>query len=341
MKKPLLLSIFTFLVFLSFTVIVSCTKEGDQGPAGENGINGTNGSDGTAGCVTCHTMTEDLIARIFQWENSIHATGGNYDRNTESCAPCHTSMGFREVVQTGAQETTDVIQNPTPINCYTCHAIHETYTAADWALRVTGPVTFWNNTTESIDAGTGSVCVQCHQMRVVDPAIDPATPGTIVNMTNKRFGGHHGPQGNIFAGIGGYEFTGGTYPNSMHTTLVTNGCVTCHMADPPYGDQIGGHQMSATPTGCVACHPDEDALDLKVLETYIMIDTLLTQLRIELELAGIYAGGYLAVPADYTFDQLGAYLNYQIVNEDLSYGVHNYAYAKALLENSIAAVKKD
>lgn len=343
MKKTLLLTIFTLVSFLAITVIVSCTKEG---PKGEPGINGT---DGTAVCGTCHNMTEDLIARIFQWEASTHATGGNFERNSNSCAPCHTSDGFREVIQTGADTTAATVNNPTPPNCYTCHEIHETYTATDWALRISGAVTFWNNPTVSFDAGNGSICLQCHQMRIVSPAVDPATPTATVDMTNKRWGGHHGPQGNIFAGTGGYEYTSGTYNNSMHTTLVTNGCAECHMGD-PYGTQAGGHQMGVTYeyhghdayllSGCITCHTDEDALELKIADTRAIIDTLLSQLKTELELAGIYDAGYLAVPATYTMDQAGAYLNYQIVLEDRSAGAHNYAYARALLENSIAALKK-
>ncbi|MFC2107775.1 hypothetical protein ACFLRY_05525, partial [Bacteroidota bacterium] len=295
--------------------------------------------------------TEDLLAKVIQWEASIHATGGNFERNDVGCAPCHTSMGFKEVIVTGLQETAAAIDNPTPPNCYTCHAIHETYTAADWALRLTGAVELWNNPGVTNDYGTGSVCIQCHQMRVVSPAVNPATPTATVDITSSRWGGHHGPQTNILSGNGGYEFTGGTYPNSFHTANVTNGCVDCHMAN-AFGAQAGGHTMnvaylyhgSTEPNlaGCMTsgCHTDEDALVIQIEDTQAEIDTLLVHLEHALTAAGIFnPSNGLMNTGTWTMDQAGAYLNYQIVEEDRSKGVHNFKYAKALLENSLAAVK--
>ena len=225
-------------------IVASCTKEGPQGPAGENGINGT---DGTATCGQCHNSGEDFMAKVTQWNMSVHATGMNYDRNSTSCAPCHTSMGFREIIETGENSTAESIQNPTPINCYTCHKVHETYTADDWELRYTDPVTYLQGGA-TFDYGISNLCAKCHQSREASPYPAMGT-GTIEfpEGTSYRWGPHHGPQSNLFAGVGksgAYEIGGKAYSNSWHTNNFEDACNTCHMADPPYGDHWGGHTFA-------------------------------------------------------------------------------------------------
>jgi len=174
---------------------------------------------------------------------------------------------------------------------------------------------------------------------------DPIAGGTI-NIGNYRWGGHHGPQANIIAGAGAYE-VGTGYANSAHTELVTDGCVTCHMAE-PYGTQAGGHQMGIeyeyhgnielNLQGCLACHPDEDALIILMEATKEDIETLLADLKSVLETQGILdENGYIN-EGTWSADQAGAYLNYITVLEDRSGGAHNFAYARTLLVNSIASL---
>ena len=57
-----------------------------------------------------------------------------FERNGAGCAVCHTSEGFTERITTGTFEIAEDIDNPSPINCRTCHSIHDTYTSSDWAL---------------------------------------------------------------------------------------------------------------------------------------------------------------------------------------------------------------
>lgn len=349
MKKLTFLSIFALLVASAILVISGCTKEGEQGPAGPPGTNGTNGengingTDGTAGCILCHDASQVMFAKINQWENSGHATGGNFERNGTSCAPCHTSQGFREVLVTGEQVTAEAINNPNPINCYTCHKVHETYTTDDWGLTTTDAFALWING-EVYDYGASNQCAHCHQPRIPDPL--PVVGGDDVTVTSPYWGLHHGPQSNMFLGTGGYE-VGTGYTNSSHTTMISNGCVECHMAT-AYGVQAGGHSFGMTysyhghdvvnQAGCVACHTDPDALETKIEETKADIDQLLTDLKVILMDIGVLDDSDHIVPGTWTADQAGGVLNYNMVREDRSGGSHNYAYAKKLLENTITAL---
>lgn len=354
MKRQLLL-LLLLPVLSAGLIFVSCTKEGPEGPAGEDGINGT---DGTATCGQCHNSGESFLAKVVQWEQSVHATGGNYARNTTSCAPCHTSMGFREVVETGETTTAEDISNPTPINCYTCHKVHETYTSDDWELRTVAPVAFLEGGA-TYDVGVSNLCAKCHQSRKADPYPAMGT-GTIEfpEGTSYRWGPHHGPQSNLFAGVGvsgAYE-VGSGYENSFHSNNFENGCKTCHMAPTPYGGPgAGGHTFAMgyeyhgsselNFNGCLTsgCHTDEDALMSKVETKKLEIEDLMTQLKGLLEEFGIMDTvghpGYLNVPGTYSNELAGAFYNYKFLEEDRSVGLHNFNYAKALLENSIAAIQ--
>lgn len=345
MKKFTLLSLIELIIIVSVLIFSGCTKEGPQGPPGEDGINGT---DGTAECIKCHDNSQDIFAASNQWENSGHATGGNFERNDTDCAPCHTSQGFLERIKTGAQETEAPIENPNPVNCYTCHKIHETYTPEDWAFTTQDPVELWITMTEKgtiYDHGKSNLCANCHQPRVPDPFPDPNTGGNITP-SSPYWGPHHGPQAAMIAGAGGYE-VGSGYSNSMHTDLIENGCVTCHMAD-AYGVQAGGHTMGITyayhghdvvnQAGCTECHTNPDDLEALIENTKEDIELLLADLRTLLLDQGVMDESDHVVPEEMTMDQAGAVFNYLFVLEDRSDGAHNFAYARTLIENSIDAI---
>ncbi|MEZ4958953.1 MAG: hypothetical protein R2830_03985 [Saprospiraceae bacterium] len=344
------------LVFLGFALFLGFSScEGDEGPVGPAGPTGETGEQGLPGeqgwgtqdCAKCHSNSQLITAKVFQWEHSGHATGGHYDRNTTSCAVCHTSQGFLERIATGGQTTAEDIKDPLPQNCYTCHKIHQTYTEADWASTVTEPVTLWL-TGDIIDVGKGNLCVSCHQARIPSPALpDPATGGT-VTITNSRYGPHHGAQGMMFNGKGGYE-VGTGYSNSAHTQFVENACVTCHMATAKAA-VAGGHTFNVS-TGeefadintaaCVACHTNLGELETTVDDVRADIDNLVVELETKLVDRGLLnPTTKLAIPnQDFEGHEAGALWNYQYVQEDKSRGIHNYKYAKKLLENSIAALQ--
>ena len=52
--------------------------------------------------MQCHSNDVTLFAKQVQYEKSTHRLGGNFERATASCAPCHTHQGFLERMATGA-----------------------------------------------------------------------------------------------------------------------------------------------------------------------------------------------------------------------------------------------
>jgi hypothetical protein len=346
MKKIKLLSmLFSVALVVSLIAISACTKEGPAGAPGKDGENGLNGTDGTATCGVCHDNSETVEIKLAQWGKSIHAIGGRNFENATGCAPCHTSQGFKEVVNTANTSTAEAPANPANINCYTCHKIHDTYATSDWELRKTTAMTFWL-TGETVDLGKGNICIQCHQPRISYPIPDVTTPDAIYTVTSTRFGPHHGSQGATFTGSGYYE-VGSGYENTH--TVITDACVTCHMAD-AIGYNAGGHTFNIYDeeegnfnlAGCASCHSDEDALlaDIESLQTEVT--DKLAQLGVLLEAAGIYnpagTSGY-AVKGDYTTKIVGAYWNWISITEDRSLGVHNPKFVTRILDNTIASLQ--
>jgi hypothetical protein len=215
--------------------------------------------------------------------------------------------------------------NPTRQDCRTCHQIHTTYTAADFALETTEPVTLYAFEGVTFDGGQGNLCVNCHQPR---RAIAEAVDG-MIEVTSTHWGPHHGPQSAMLLGLAGAGDVEGK--PSAHATMVADTCVACHMGE---GDD---HTFEPSITGCQACHADAEDFDINGLQTEVqaMLD--------ELE-EGLLAKGWLDEEGHPTVDfipedEAAALWNWiYIAHEDKSLGVHNPAYTKALIEAGLAAL---
>jgi len=348
MKKFRLLTMLgSVAIVVSLIVVGACTKEGPPGKDGVDGKDGEpgiNGTDGTATCGVCHDNSETVETKIGQWENSFHANSGLQFENRTTCAPCHTSQGFKEALAIDSSATMAAIENPANINCYTCHKIHDTYTASDWSLRVTEPSPFWL-TGETADLGKANLCIKCHQERTSYAIPDVTNPDGIYTVTSTRFGPHYGVQGTSISGIGFYK-VGEGYMNSAHTGI-EDACINCHMAS-AVGYATGGHtwimedeEEGLNTNGCLECHTAEEAGTLKE-ELAVEITDLMTQLGTKLEAARIYnpagTSGY-AVKGDYPNKIAGAYWNWISIEEDRSLGVHNPKFVKRILEKSIESLQ--
>ena len=191
--------------------------------------------------------------------------------------------------------------------------------------------------------GKGNLCSNCHQPRIPDPM--PVKGGDDVILTSTRWGIHHGPQSALVAGTAGYEFEGESYGSNPHAG-VDNTCITCHMAK-PYGAQAGGHTMKMAYdlhgtmeyniAGCTECHDDDivNKLETKGEE----VEELLVELQSKLIANGVLnESGSIIINKKISADNAGALLNYLLVEEDRSFGVHNPTYIVALLKNSIAGI---
>lgn len=296
-----------------------------------------------------------LYAKQVQYLASTHRNGGNFERSTTSCAICHTHQGFIEILATGANATAANIEDPAPVNCRTCHQIHKTYTAADYALTRTGPITMMaGGATVDLGSRAGNLCGQCHQGRAVSPL--PVLGGAAVTVTNTRYGFHHGPQANVIAGVGAFKFTGpATIPTATHVhgdpSFNEGVCAGCHMND-AFGQQSGGHtwNMSYEYHGstveniaaCAECHKTVTNFDHFSLRPDVK--ALLAELNTELVRLGIRPvttdpHNYYAVRGTFPADVAAAFLNWQMFSEDRSGGLHNPPYVKNVLINTIAKVK--
>lgn len=370
MKKNLSkIALFSGFAMLLAGALIISSCEGPMGPAGADGTNGIDGEDGidaSATCIQCHDDNQVIVTRSKQYSISGHAMGHTSGYTNRSlgpdynCAGCHTSQGFLDNL---LGESNVPYANVTQPNCYTCHNIHDTYTAADWALTssdVVQPLTG----SEGADLGTGNQCVSCHQFvgrYILNETLfanfnDGGQTAITTTGAELRVGVHHAPQYNILAGMDLFEFTGDTeYPTSNHVLAkADDGCVTCHMND-GFGD-LTGHSMAMTyefhgenfnwPASCLVCHEEDGDNDLTEMfeEVTASTTTLLGQLYDLLVASGVMypsdAGGnaYLVMPGDFTTDLMAAHVNYNAIREDKSLGFHNPGYTSAVLENSIQAL---
>ena len=221
--------------------------------------------------------------------------------NSGGCQMCHTHEGFRKRVskaydapdgsysiqyswstsaQVGSPSTTpntpltaDVILNPSPVHCFTCHTPHGIGTTDNVSLDQTIPegTTITTQTGAVWSKSKASLCAECHQIRLnASPTTSASILGNVTGSgkfsVSAPYGPHHGPQTDMNLGSGGAQYTGtatgsagsvtfaGTYGNSPHTSLDTANCITCHMQS-DYEDinltgslsvsaAVGGHAMT-------------------------------------------------------------------------------------------------
>ncbi len=343
MRKRSIFVIGLVLVILLVPLLTACQgSPGERGPAGPAGPPGPVTPAAQAEgpeCASCHNDTTLVKSRQVQYAASFHGAGFTFERSGADCAICHTSEGFTERIATGSNKIAGDIQNPSPINCRTCHKVHTSFTKADFALTADAPVKI-QLTGDTINLGKGNLCTNCHQPRWAYKV--PEVGGGDVEITSTRFGPHHGPQSTMLFGLAGYgEFKG----SNVHAS-VPDGCTTCHMAS-AYGKQAGGHTMKMAyeyhghevpnVAGCKSCHSDIKSFDRNGVQTDV--EALLDELKALLVAEGLITESGSGIVGTFSSEQVGALWNYKMVSEDRSLGVHNPQYAKALLQTAIDALK--
>ncbi|MCX6250290.1 MAG: hypothetical protein NTX61_06015 [Bacteroidetes bacterium] len=319
-------------------VLTGCTK---SGPAGK---------DANATCTQCHTFADTIVAKIFQYDASKHASGSTaFEGTNKSCAPCHASQGFDEVVVTGADTTKTGIADAAPINCRTCHKIHNSYTSSDWDLKTTAAFSPRYDHTASIDlafnGGSSNLCARCHQARAASPGLtNPTSNVDSIKITSGRWGPHHGPQGLIMAGKGAFEVGAAAFGNSPHRDQAA--CMTCH-GGYAQGNFVGGHTLTMTTTSdnlgdnytvCKPCHASASATTgFNIGGVQDEIEGMMQDLKVKLAAANVLdtTTMFIKVPKYYKQKQLAVYWNFQLIEADRSMGVHNYQYTYDILQSGI------
>jgi hypothetical protein len=346
MRRQLLL-----MLGVAFMVFTMAACEGDVGPAGPQGPPGDPGDIATISCADCHYNDATLVAVQAQYSEALHWTSDVWTR-TGACMECHNHNGFIHAVVNG-DALPARFDNPVPINCRTCHEIHTTFTADDYALTTTEPVSFKFGD-GVFDQGNGNLCANCHQSRPISPV--PAIGGDPITLTaqggvvpaGNRYGPHYGPQANVMEGASMFEFAGSmSYPT---TNPHARDCASCHMVAPAFDGGVylaGGHKFTLSwgdaanqqlIAACTQCH--SGATSFNHLNGRTEIQGLLATLRGLLEAEGIMrAADYYANPGTYDPEVAMAFLNWKFIYHDHSYGTHNPGYARAILTNSIEAMQ--
>lgn len=331
------------MILLAALVSASLFMISCEGPAGKDGLAGTDGKNGQEQCATCHNSSNLLFAKQLQWANSQHGVGTTFERSGTSCAPCHTSDGFHEVLASGAFNTAAEVQNPTGQNCRTCHFVHRNSNDTDWELTKVGEVKFRVDTTLTHNFGKGASCATCHQARTYSPVLN--LEAETYTVANNRFGPHYATAANTFIGKGAIEIAGPVpYSSTLaHKNAMQNTCVDCHMGK-AFGAQAGGHTMKMTYNEgtsdnvavCTGCHADATKFDFRGTQTEVK--TLMAELKQKLTDKNMVDGEGYPKAGTYPTKQAAALYNYRFIYADHSYGIHNPKYIVAVLKNSIAAL---
>jgi len=257
-------------------------------------------------CGKCHEGTHHPY--FAEWQSSLHAVakatrvpGMSFIASNSNCAACHTAEGFMEFVN-----ETDIVPDVTApgeaghdITCSACHNPHE----------------------DQLRLPAAELCSKCH-----NPEYDPNSP-------NPDGSDVHHATAHMFEGKGGYQYADFTYESSLHTLVITEKCVTCHVVATEFVEPQGastGHTFYPKGEACVDCHTDFNAsaesFDYRGVQTEI--DSLLTLLSDKLA---------IATPADSATDDFKrAKFNRDFVESDGSHGIHNTKYARGLLTSSLA-----
>jgi hypothetical protein len=205
-----------------------------------------------------------------QWHSSGHSDSTaeafrHWDSDgevPESCARCHTSTGFIDLIEDG------VVNAPAPlgelIECFACHTSSNLF--ADGSTRfddplghpALDPVTFPSGATQTF--GTASnICMTCHQGRASGVSINAATPNTEVQAPTDYdsfdfINRHYFAAGAILYGTdvtASYEYPGQSYLGQNMFPGHLGGrdnCLGCHMR------RNEDHSFVAQISDCTECH---------------------------------------------------------------------------------------
>ncbi len=260
---------------------------------------------------------------------SEHVKGGGdpskitVDYSAELCGSCHTGSHHPTYDEweisdhAGALESLKGSSHASD-HCLECHS-------AD----------YWYDRTVTLDTAQESItCVMCHfahgsnfeyQLREEGEklcALCHTTEGS------RPPSSPHHPQDEMLLGIGGYEWPqGGPYLDSPHTYDIEERCMKCHMYTRDFESEekpaITGHSWKPDIEVCRECH--KGAKNFNIHGARTRITNLLSELEKKLD-----RQKNMEAP-----DYLYAKFNHGFVEADASDGVHNYDYAKQLLEDSI------
>ncbi|HPR88243.1 MAG TPA: FlgD immunoglobulin-like domain containing protein [bacterium] len=314
-------------------------------------------------CGRCHEEPPYNVKNI-QWAKSGHAGVMESYSTRTPCDQCHSGWAFIRRVD---PKTTSLDGRPTngfgQQSCAVCHDPHSgTY---EGQIRTMADVTLGDGSVVTY-GGTGKLCMACHHGRQ-NAEVYSANPANI----STHFGPHGSAQADMINASNGVHY-GLPVAKTGHILTTEDACVTCHMATE--GNPADhNHTFSMVDDKdtedtaddvdkvfiCQPCHGDIKSFDeIPAAQDYdddgtmesatAEIEGLMEELAEILPPAG---SDVVLTKADYDWTGqpekvaeyrkllLKAAYNYYFVEEDLSGGIHNTAYAATLLRRSIASLK--
>lgn len=342
---------------------------GPAGPAGPKGDDGTPGVAGNVTCLECHSA-DTPQSKLEEFHRSVHAAGAiavDYAGGRASCAQCHSHEGYLEYARTG--DVAEDITNPSAWQCKTCHNIHTTFEAADYAFRLGDPVTLMAGGA-TVDAANNNTCINCHQSRRGYVDYDDETTAVDETYDRKFTGDDIAVYTNAAIGPAGTSvLDGDTLRVTFDVPAATHAYISSTHAGPHHGPQgniwagtggvTEGVAYDAHADGCVKCHmgpesghsfmpKDENCTvtDCHGSDKQASLDAFYARIKAVGEaLEAIHAvhysdedGTWHPMYASLTRAQFQAWWNFQIVLEDRSKSAHNPAYADDLLSAAEATL---
>jgi trimeric autotransporter adhesin len=316
-------------------------------------------------CNGCHIEGAANKTIRLQWKATGHGLttdkAWSYDdfKTMAGCVTCHTTTGFI-AYSTGkvtsawgnaADKTKEVLR---------CDGCHNNVVTGE--VRTVSPVKPYADETgyTNRDVGMSNICMACHS--------GPKNGRSIISAdfsTQPFIAPHYLSSGGTLHGKAGYHFPGKTYAfyssnthrrvgmGNFFGTGIFGPCTTCHMTSSRNHslatvsmDQTGAATAIVTPV-CTSCHGS--ALDTTLLNS----DRAAFANALDVLKAGLASKGFVFSGNDPFFNNtnwgtgqagantMGAAFNYVLLRSEPGAYVHNSAYAKQLIADSIVAVCND
>ncbi|MCC6443988.1 MAG: hypothetical protein IT210_11105 [Armatimonadetes bacterium] len=297
----------------------------------------------------------------------IESGVANPGSSVSTCFRCHNSAFKVEAVDRGldinnmtvedlaiyAERAEEALQQNDPhqvassANCAACHHPHKAtgymvVDGKDVQLRHQSFVAAGSAETQKIRPGAtpaeytsfNHACAQCHNGRGVNPA------DSALERATARPSMHDSNQYNMMVGQGGSEDTPPIVRVKAHAEIPTQ-CIRCHMNRGP-----GQHTFTVKLDACAPCHSAADAVQRQqTTQNNIILSLSALQRRMENWGTATHnnarAWDYSALgglpAANQTNDKIPLEIkrarhNYYFVIRDASFGVHNAAYARYLID---------
>ncbi|NJD75558.1 MAG: ammonia-forming cytochrome c nitrite reductase subunit c552 [Candidatus Methanoperedens sp.] len=294
----------------------------------------------------CHVTSDQnlnesahsVVPQVREWKESGHNNSAfGIDHNRSSCARCHSPINWNPL------NSTEIIapEDYKGVTCAICHNIHD---MGDW-LKKTGKPYAWynrdayNRTTHfranyTMMATTTELCTNCHQNRP-----EYSVPGW----------GSRGPHGAVVPHVSTQKemFNGSFKDSSMKFE-----CANCHMynktTDPanttepvlPDSQKVTGHTFRMNVSGlqgetaCSGCHTGEMNLSGLIDKIQAETKTKWNATNATVENAWATYNAFTGEKNSSGNMLAEAYFKLYEVSNDGSWGIHNPAKARELLNDS-------